>query len=78
MGQHGAVRKRGADMFAMDYALVIDKVNRSRAENENERRASLSKAEKPSRFERAIRWIGNGLLRVVEKADLQGRPRPSF
>jgi hypothetical protein len=65
-------------MFAMDYPLVIDRASRLRAKTENARRASLDRAERPSRFEEVIRSMGHGLLRVVEKADLQGRPRPAI
>jgi hypothetical protein len=65
-------------MFAIDYPLVIDRANRLRAEGVNARRASRRSAERPSRFEEAIRAMGHGLLRVVEKADLQGRPRPAI
>jgi hypothetical protein len=60
-------------MFAMDYALVTDS-DRFRAEDEGARSARLARSGRPGRFEQVIRSMGHGLLRMVEKADLESRP----
>jgi hypothetical protein len=54
-------------MFAMDYRLVQDKVNRLRAEAEKGRRRRMARAEQASGFERLVQSVGQGLLRIGEK-----------
>ena len=62
-------------MFAMDYRLVQDKVNRLRAEAEEDRRTRMARADEPSGFERLVQSVGQGLLRIGEKPRRQSLHR---
>jgi hypothetical protein len=54
-------------MFAMDYRLVQDKVNRLRAEAEKDRRRRMARADGTGGFERLVQSVGQGLLRIGGK-----------
>lgn len=62
-------------MFEMNHALVQDKLNGLQAEAENARRAREARADKPGGFDQLVRSMGQGLLRIGERAKLHGRPR---